>query len=124
MKVTLSLPYVVRPQERDMPGNYTAVDRQISDLMIRSAIDSRYKEGVKDKAIRRLVAAVFKKLTLAVAEKADHVELSLDQVQFVADSLEAFSPRADWVSWIEDLSDEVSRAKREDAEKTSKDEKK
>lgn len=121
MTITLGLRFTVRDQLRNQPNAIEAHDRNISDWIIRQAINTRYKEGVKDKAIRRLVGPILKKLTLAVNEKRDSEDFSVEQVQFVLDSLEQYSAPPEWVSWVDDISEEFNRAKAaHDAEEKAK----
>lgn len=115
MKINLALPYVVREGERaDANGkpSYFSHDRQISDYMIRLAIEARYKQGVKEKAVRRQITSVQKILFTAINEKSDTAELSVEQVTFILDTLDAWEAPSFLVSWVEDLTDYLAESKK------------
>lgn len=112
MKVNLNLDYVIREQERNQPGSYFAVNRQVSELLIRFAIDAKYKDGVKDRVIRRVVSPILKALAKAVNEKLDVVELSLEQLTFVLETLEAYACPPSWLGLVDDLVVELEALKK------------
>lgn len=115
MKVNLALPYVVREGERS-DGNgkssYFVNDRQITDYMIRLAIEGRYKTGVKEKAVRRQITPIQKILFAAINEKSDSADFTVEQVTFILDTLDAWEAPSFLISWLEDLSDYLSETKK------------
>jgi len=118
VKINVSLPYMVREVDRK-PESYFNSDRQITDFLIRQAITDRYKAGVKEKAVRRQIAPIYKILGAVVNEKMNDVEFTLEQITFILDSFEAWEAPTFVLSWLDDFSEYLAEQKKT-AEKATK----
>lgn len=93
----MNLPYKLRPDERQGPTNPNGVevaegffkhDRNMTDWLIRAAINAKYPEGKsKEKAIKKLNARVHDALVDTHLAKSDTAEFSREQLEHVRDCL-------------------------------------
>lgn|SRR5579871_1838683 len=104
MAVTLdlNLDYIVKPADR-AADNYFSVNRNVTEYLIRSAVNSHYKNGIKERLIQRTWAKVQNELNKAIQDKKDKIEFNGEQVKWIHDMLKDWEVPTNLVPWYMDL---------------------
>lgn len=111
----IALPYVVRKQVRDqrvpdgsgIPGatteGYWKHDRQITEQLVRAAINAKYPQGSKDESIQELNADIDEAFTGAINAGRNEVDLARGAVKHVLTCIEAWDSPAEWHAHVRRL---------------------
>jgi hypothetical protein len=96
--------------------------RNLTDFLIRQALASKYKEGIKNRSDQRHASKIQNALTVALKDEKDSVSLTSDQIHWLYDALKDWSAPVAGASWFIELLDYVEGLIREleSAEKTVK----
>lgn len=116
IKLNLDLDYSVRKVDRD-GDSYWKENRQITDAMIRNAI-SAHPEKKPDRTTKRALAKVMDKLTEAVNDEDDVIEIDGTELHAIKDALVAFDTcPGQYYPWVEKLLTHVEKLVEEEAER-------
>lgn len=101
MQVSIAPSYVVQAVDRQNAMFKT--DRQITDVLIRNAVVSKFPEGMKAKEQQKTWSRILNSLTRAILAQEDSLELELGQVEWLLVALNEWACPAGMVGWLNDL---------------------
>ena len=119
MEINLKVGYVIRDVQKTS-NPYWAHDRQVSEMMIRAALNEKYAQGSKDRSIRKLNGSIEETVDLAINDKRDVIVLDRRSIEHVKDALESWSAPAEYHAHVLRLEDMLAAALKSDVEKAEK----
>jgi Glu-tRNA(Gln) amidotransferase subunit E-like FAD-binding protein len=120
VKFTLEHDYYVTAADRKSPQ--FDINSKITDLLVRTGVNAKFQQGVKDKGQQELAASVTVMFLQAIEEELEEVDIDARELELVVDAFKEWSVPVQWTPWFVILREYAEKAL-EEAKTAAKEEK-